>query len=271
MHRSPSRPDTPPCGRENAPPPGARGSEPGPPAGAPAARASEPLLGGRARRGARAAPEHRPGPPPRARGVGARRLERRSTSAARAARAGSSPPFRRRPRWSTRCSRRRSPRRSSRSRTAPSRRRRGPQLGRRARRAPRAGPRARRGGVRRARVERSSVGAASRPSRRRPALVMRRCPFRELAERYPRVICSFHAGLIDGALVGARRAGRARGPRAVGLAHHLHRPPRAARRASLDARTSAGVVASRRAPAAGRRERSRPSRGRRARGRERGG
>lgn len=31
-------------------------------------------------------------------------------------------------------------------------------------------------------------------------LVMRRCPFRELAERYPRVICSFHAGLIDGAL-----------------------------------------------------------------------
>jgi predicted ArsR family transcriptional regulator len=31
-------------------------------------------------------------------------------------------------------------------------------------------------------------------------LVMRRCPFRELAQRYPRVICSFHEGLIDGAL-----------------------------------------------------------------------
>jgi predicted ArsR family transcriptional regulator len=29
---------------------------------------------------------------------------------------------------------------------------------------------------------------------------MHRCPFRELAERYPRVVCSFHAGLIDGAL-----------------------------------------------------------------------
>ncbi|MEO5633096.1 helix-turn-helix domain-containing protein [Gaiella sp.] len=32
-------------------------------------------------------------------------------------------------------------------------------------------------------------------------LVMNRCPFRDLAERYPRVVCSFHAGLIDGALV----------------------------------------------------------------------
>ena len=31
-------------------------------------------------------------------------------------------------------------------------------------------------------------------------LVMNRCPFRELAERYPRVVCSFHAGLIGGAL-----------------------------------------------------------------------
>lgn len=31
-------------------------------------------------------------------------------------------------------------------------------------------------------------------------LVMNRCPFRELAERCPRVVCSFHAGLIDGAL-----------------------------------------------------------------------
>jgi predicted ArsR family transcriptional regulator len=31
-------------------------------------------------------------------------------------------------------------------------------------------------------------------------LVMHRCPFRELAERYPRVVCSFHAGLINGAL-----------------------------------------------------------------------
>jgi len=31
-------------------------------------------------------------------------------------------------------------------------------------------------------------------------LVMHRCPFKDLAERYPRVVCSFHAGLIDGAL-----------------------------------------------------------------------
>jgi predicted ArsR family transcriptional regulator len=32
-------------------------------------------------------------------------------------------------------------------------------------------------------------------------VAMGRCPFRELAERYPRVVCGFHAGLIDGALV----------------------------------------------------------------------
>lgn len=31
-------------------------------------------------------------------------------------------------------------------------------------------------------------------------IVMRRCPFRGLAERYPRVVCSLHAGIIDGAL-----------------------------------------------------------------------
>jgi predicted ArsR family transcriptional regulator len=31
-------------------------------------------------------------------------------------------------------------------------------------------------------------------------LVMHRCPFRELAERYPRIVCSLHAGLIEGAL-----------------------------------------------------------------------
>jgi predicted ArsR family transcriptional regulator len=38
------------------------------------------------------------------------------------------------------------------------------------------------------------------PERERSDLVMHRCPFRELAERYPRVVCGFHAGLIDGAL-----------------------------------------------------------------------
>lgn len=32
------------------------------------------------------------------------------------------------------------------------------------------------------------------------ALVMHRCPFRDLAERYPGVVCSFHGGLIEGAL-----------------------------------------------------------------------
>lgn len=37
------------------------------------------------------------------------------------------------------------------------------------------------------------------PDREAYDLIMRRCPFRELAERYPRVICSFHAGLIGGA------------------------------------------------------------------------
>jgi len=30
--------------------------------------------------------------------------------------------------------------------------------------------------------------------------VMHRCPFRELAERYPQVVCALHGGLIDGAL-----------------------------------------------------------------------
>jgi predicted ArsR family transcriptional regulator len=38
------------------------------------------------------------------------------------------------------------------------------------------------------------------PERNEAGIVMHRCPFRELAERYPRVICSFHEGLIDGAL-----------------------------------------------------------------------
>ena len=38
------------------------------------------------------------------------------------------------------------------------------------------------------------------PERERSDVVMHRCPFRELAERYPRVVCGFHAGLIDGAL-----------------------------------------------------------------------
>ena len=38
------------------------------------------------------------------------------------------------------------------------------------------------------------------PERAPDGLVMHRCPFRELAERYPRVVCSLHAGLIDGAL-----------------------------------------------------------------------
>ena len=38
------------------------------------------------------------------------------------------------------------------------------------------------------------------PERDPAGILMRRCPFRELAERHPRVICSFHAGLVDGAL-----------------------------------------------------------------------
>lgn len=38
------------------------------------------------------------------------------------------------------------------------------------------------------------------PEREQSDIVMRRCPFRELAERYPRVVCGFHAGLIEGAL-----------------------------------------------------------------------
>jgi predicted ArsR family transcriptional regulator len=31
-------------------------------------------------------------------------------------------------------------------------------------------------------------------------IVMRHCPFKELAERYPSVVCALHAGIIDGAL-----------------------------------------------------------------------
>ncbi len=31
-------------------------------------------------------------------------------------------------------------------------------------------------------------------------IILRRCPFRDLADRYPDVVCSLHAGLIDGAL-----------------------------------------------------------------------
>jgi len=38
------------------------------------------------------------------------------------------------------------------------------------------------------------------PEREGDDLVMHRCPFRELAERYPRVVCGFHAGLIEGGL-----------------------------------------------------------------------
>jgi predicted ArsR family transcriptional regulator len=38
------------------------------------------------------------------------------------------------------------------------------------------------------------------PEREESELVMHRCPFRELAEHYPRVVCGFHSGLIDGAL-----------------------------------------------------------------------
>ncbi len=38
------------------------------------------------------------------------------------------------------------------------------------------------------------------PERTPDGLAMHRCPFRELAERYPRVVCALHAGLIEGAL-----------------------------------------------------------------------
>ena len=38
------------------------------------------------------------------------------------------------------------------------------------------------------------------PERAPGLLVMHRCPFRELAERYPQVVCALHGGLIDGAL-----------------------------------------------------------------------
>jgi predicted ArsR family transcriptional regulator len=38
------------------------------------------------------------------------------------------------------------------------------------------------------------------PQRCEQGLAMRRCPFRELAERHPRVVCGFHAGLVAGAL-----------------------------------------------------------------------
>lgn len=57
--------------------------------------------------------------------------------------------------------------------------------------------------------EEATVGRVASLLRRRgfapevavESLVMHRCPFRDLAERYPRVVCGMHAGLIDGALV----------------------------------------------------------------------
>ncbi len=56
--------------------------------------------------------------------------------------------------------------------------------------------------------EEATVGRVASLLRRRgfapevgdETLVMHRCPFRDLAERYPRVVCGMHAGLIDGAL-----------------------------------------------------------------------
>jgi predicted ArsR family transcriptional regulator len=45
-------------------------------------------------------------------------------------------------------------------------------------------------------LRRRGFAPAAAPGR----LVMHRCPFRELAERYPGVVCALHAGLIDGAL-----------------------------------------------------------------------
>ena len=38
------------------------------------------------------------------------------------------------------------------------------------------------------------------PRREPGSLVMQRCPFADLARAYPRAVCSFHEGLIDGAL-----------------------------------------------------------------------
>ena len=38
------------------------------------------------------------------------------------------------------------------------------------------------------------------PETSEEGIFMHRCPFRDLAERYPKAVCSFHAGLIDGAL-----------------------------------------------------------------------
>lgn len=40
------------------------------------------------------------------------------------------------------------------------------------------------------------------PEREGRTVAMCRCPFQELAERYPAVVCGFHAGLVDGALEG---------------------------------------------------------------------
>jgi predicted ArsR family transcriptional regulator len=38
------------------------------------------------------------------------------------------------------------------------------------------------------------------PQREPDGVVMHRCPFDDLAHAYPRAVCSFHGGLIDGAL-----------------------------------------------------------------------
>ena len=161
--------------------------------------ASEPTVGRRARGRARPPPEHGAGAPARCsrrpssscpasehtggRGRPSQALHRR----ARGGRAGARPARRRA------CL-------VARAASGRSRRSRGgrPELGPSARRAPRAG--------REPDEDAVWSGSPSLLRRRgfapeRPdGLVMHRCPFRELAERYPRVVCSLHAGLIDGAL-----------------------------------------------------------------------
>jgi predicted ArsR family transcriptional regulator len=51
-----------------------------------------------------------------------------------------------------------------------------------------------------ARVQALLEARGFEPRRHRRGIAMGRCPFRELAEREPGVVCGFHAGLLQGAL-----------------------------------------------------------------------
>ena len=101
------------------------------------------------------------------------------------------------------------------------------QLGRRRRRRDRTGPR---GGPRRSARRQAVAGLSGRPDgasstgwastrstspRREGGARVRvdflHCPFRELAEAYPELVCNLHRGIVEGFVDGAGEAGNGRG------------------------------------------------------------